>query len=67
MMEAYIELLIAAFISFKMFEIKSIWNSWDHFAVVVHFIGIAAIVAFFIFTCWFVFFRIVPLTRKKKA
>ena len=66
-MEAYIELLIGTFISFKLFDIRSSWNNWDHAAVGGHFIGLITVIAFFIFTCWFVFYKIVPLADKMKA
>ena len=66
MIEAYIEILIASIISFKMFEIREIWNYWDMFSVIVHFIGIAVVIGFFIFVCWFVVIKIKPLNLKKE-
>ena len=66
-MEAYIELLIGTFISFKLFDIRLSWNNWDRFAVGGHFFGLIAVIAFFIFTCWFVFYKIRPLANKMKA
>ena len=65
MMETYVELLIAAFIAFKMFEIQSIWNTADMVAVAVHFIFIGIIAYFFIFVCWFVCIKVKPLNRMK--
>ena len=63
-MEAYIEINLAACISFKMFEIKSVWNNWDKFSVAFHFFGIAVSVSFFILVCWFVFYKVKALNIK---
>ena len=65
MMEAYIELLLACFVAFKMFDIRPVWNNWDKFAVIVHFIGIALTVSFFLFVCYFVFVHVKPYAIKK--
>ena len=65
MIEAYIELLIASCIAFRMFEIREIWNNWDKFSVTVHFIGIVCVISFFLFVCWFVLIKVKPLNLKK--
>ena len=58
-------LLIAAGISFKMFDIP-VWSNLDKLSVVAHCFGILSLVAFFIFVCWFVFFKVKPLNIKMK-
>ena len=65
MLECYIELLIGCFISFKFYEIRKKWNYWDKFAAVMHYVGIFFVIAFFLFVCWFVFVKVVPLNLKK--
>ena len=65
-LEAYIEVLLGSFISFKMFEIRKFWNNWDKFAEAVHFLGMAAAICFFILVMWFVFIKVVPLNLKNK-
>ena len=67
MMETYIELLIANFIAFNMFDIQELWNIPDKIAVAVHYGFIAVCSLFFIFVCWFVFKGVVPLNRIKSA
>ena len=66
MIESYVQLLIGSFISFRMFEIRKVWNVWDMFSVACHFIGIVTVIGFFIFVCWFVIFKVSPLILKKK-
>ena len=65
MMEAYIELVVVCTISFKMFEIRPIWNNWDKLAVGLHFVGCLFSASFFIFVCWFTLFKVRPLNIKK--
>ena len=66
LLEAYIEILLGSFISFKMLEIRKFWNNWDKFAEAVHFLGITAAIWFFILVMWFVFIKVVPLNLKNK-
>ena len=65
MMEAYIELVMVCSISFKMFEIRPIWNNWDKLAVGLHFVGIICSASFFLFVCWFALIKVRPLSTKK--
>ena len=64
-METYVELIIAALICFKMFEIRAAWNVADKVAVAVHMIAIAVIIWFFFYVVWFVFIKVKPLARMK--
>ena len=52
-LEAYIEILFAVIISFRMFQIREVWNNWDKFAIACQMIGIATVIGFFLFVCWF--------------
>ena len=64
-MEAYVELLIAAYICFNGFEIWKAWNGWDWFSTGVHMTAIGVVIVFFFFVCWFVFVKVVPLNHLK--
>ena len=50
-----------------MFEIRKVWNNWDKFSVILHFISIALMIGFFLFVVWFSFFGIKPIIIKRKA
>ena len=67
MMELYVELLIIAYISFELFEIRSIWNNWDKFAVAVHMLGVGVVFLFFVFVLWLATCGVKPLTMKLKS
>ena len=52
-LEAYIEILFAVIISFRMFRIREVMNNWDRFAAACQMTGIATVIGFFLFVCWF--------------
>ena len=65
LISAYVELIIASYISFYYFKLDE-WNKWDKFAVICHIIGLIVAFVFFFFILWFVWYKSTLLLTKIK-
>ena len=66
-LETLMELLISCIIAFRMWRIRTYWNSWDKFAVFAHFLAIALTTKFIVFVFWFVFKKVKPYISYQRS